>query len=144
MYKIRETITFDGKMYNIQHTMNYFRTLFTHDLIEIEYYQAIMSTLVELRSGYPYEADEFMNAPDGGYATLDRFFLEYGALVTGGAAWPIDLTVEDEIEEETNIIDDDLISEVTFFTEIDEIDIMNDDIGEFEPLDEVEIEKFTW
>jgi hypothetical protein len=146
LYHIRETISFDGMMYNIESTMTYLRTIFTHDLIEPEYYNAIMSVLVELRAGYPYEADEFINMPDGGYGTLDRFFFEHGVEVHGGREVPIDLTTEDEIEEfeprvldftgpeddNMTVIDDDLISEVTFFSAIDEIDIMNDDIGDWE------------
>ena len=157
-YQIRETVTFAGKMYNIVSTMDYFRTLFAHDHIEIEYYRAIMSTLVELRAGYPYEDGEFINDPDGGYATLDEFFKDWGAEVTGGMNNPIDLSVEEEKKEEVyepralfdlsvsdgDEIEDDLVSELTFFTEIEEIDIMNDDIGDFWPYDEVEIERFTW
>tara|TARA_R110000851_G_scaffold216076_1_gene369016 strand:- start:46 stop:384 length:339 start_codon:yes stop_codon:yes gene_type:complete len=102
--------------------------LFDSEEVIGEYYTAIMSVLVALRAGYPYEEDEFINAPDGGYATLGCFFEEWGIEITGGSLNPIDLANEDEMEEET----EDLVSELEFFNEIEAIDIMNADIGDLE------------
>ena len=142
--EIREYISFAGELFDIESTMDYVRMLYAIDGLEQDVYTVVMSILVELRAGYPYEDDEMINGLDGGYVTYRTFFETWGTGTIGGYANPIDLTFEEEKKEETDIIDDDLVSELTFFSEIDEMDIMNDDIGEFEPLDEVEIEKFTW
>ena len=136
-YQIRDIIAFNGHNYDIELTMDYFRNLFVNDGVAHEYYTAIMSTLVELRAGYPYEHDEFVNAPDGGYATLDRFFEEWGIELNGGAYNPIDLSIEDEMEEEIEYLTVDLVSNINFFNEIEELDIMNDPIGDFSDVDTI-------
>ena len=134
-YQIREYIAFDGELFNIQSTMDFIRSLLANDAIEYDVYSTIMSVLVELRSGYPYEDDELINALSGGYVTYKEFFMTWGTGTIGRNGNPIDLTTEDEIEEVIEIdhyIGGDLMSALEFFDEMDALDIMNDEIGEFD------------
>ena len=138
----RDTIFFNNVEYDIERTQEFFRNLFANEGIEHAYYSCIMVVLSELRAGYAYEEDEFVNAPDGGYATLEHFFNEWGChadwiefVTEGGADNPIDMTKEDEIEDEMSELvggAEDLITN-GHFIDIPEADMMMmDEIGSFD------------
>jgi hypothetical protein len=131
-YQIRHYIAFDGEIFDIESTMDFVRHLLATDGIEPDIYQAVFSTLVELRAGYPYEDSDLINGLEVGYVTIRQFFENWGTGTVGGAHTPIDLTVEDEIEEQDVYITIDVEAQGDFFNEIEALDIMNDDIGEFD------------
>mgnify|MGYP003652571041 CR=1 FL=1 len=119
--KARQFIVFDRVMYDLHSTQEYMRNLYGSESISEAAYASIGSTLNELRVGYPYEDTDLLISPDGRVIALTNFFLEWGQTISGGFADPINVDNES--------IQDDLVSELSFFTEMEAIDIMNDDIG---------------
>ena len=144
----RPFVAFDGYCYKMEETMMFVRAMIDTESIEQDVYEGIMSRLIELKSGYPYDSDDMINNPNGGYMTLLCFFRDYGYAVRGASRFPLPVHEEGDEEEkkdeETNIINDDLISDVTTLTELEAIDLMNDDIGDI--LDNINptVERFTW
>ena len=132
-------MSFDGRLYDIQSTMDSIRDKYANGSIDGRCYEDLFSMLVELRAGYPYWDDDFVNSPNGTYQTLKAFFAHFGTLVQGSRIHPIDLsddistiTVPDLNNEQENIDPDDVANETYFFDEIDALDLMNDDIGDFD------------
>ena len=134
-YQIRDTITVQGVVHDLENMMTRVRNSFAHGCMEMDVYRSTMCFLVELRAGYPWDNDNVMLRHDGVACTLQFFFNLYGKHV-------IDLTAQDEIEEfEPRVLAFEEIDELinididvqgTFFSEIEALDIMNDDIGEFD------------
>lgn len=54
------------------------RAMFATDAMDHHVYTSIMSVLIELRAGYPYDDEDFCLEPEGGYTTYRDWFPIWG------------------------------------------------------------------
>ena len=131
----RHFLSFDFVVYDLHATQDYIRDLFAAEAISAHAYASISSVLVELRAGYPYEDTDVLIAPNNSIVALTNFFLEWGRVAANhglSVENPVDLTAEDEIEQHIEYITIDIAAQGAFFTEMEALDIMNDDIGDYD------------
>ena len=130
--------------------MGFVRSCYINDVVGQSLYEDIVGVLGEIEAGDMFEDDDLIPDIPDGYVTLERFFTKWGRCSQGTFDDPVDLTVEDEIEQELDDIVDvivvlsdddsmistDLESALSFYDELEEFELMNEDIGSISGDDE--------
>ena len=127
-YQIRHTMAFDGRLYDLESTMAFVRNMYDNDALDELVYRSLMKSLVDLRSGFPFHDDDFVLNPDGGFCSVSHFFHAFGTQMDGGQVNPVDLSHEEEIEDELDGMTVDLEADGWFMDEIEEMSLMNESI----------------
>ena len=129
---IRNTFQFGEEVFCIESTRSWVRRQFINDVMGRDVYNDIMMLLTEIQSGNDYDNTDLIPDITGGYITITMFFVKWGIKGYGTIENPVDLTHEECIEDDDEYINIDIIAQAEFFDEIEALDIMNDEIGDFD------------